>query len=359
MDTLLKEKKITILKYGNNMKILFLLNKELTTHIEAQLPLIKELKKQCNLELLYYKYGEEESIAKSRINDNSINIYMSDVISPFSKIYKDLNRPFVFVPHGISAFKPFRPTKNCRHVNSYIFPSQVWVEQFLTNDIKNNIKDSRLENSYGWSKMDIYYNKIQNKEKIRNKIYKKYNLNSKKPLVVYAPTGIRQNAGTLEKWKKEYKSQSGYIMHGAYYLKDKIRKQINKTDVNLIELPHPCIKRGDIDNDRIDVMVASDMLISDISSMAIEYLAIDKPIILLQRDIPDRTPLDFKLFSEINKETINIGDIISYKELAETIEYRLQNDDFKIAREYWKEKLIGKFDGKASIRAAKLIIETK
>ena len=111
-------------------------------------------------------------------------------------------------------------------------------------------------------------------------------------------------------------------------------EKIKKTGNNYIVLPHPCVERGEIDKDKIDILISSDILISDISSMAIEYLSLDKPIILLKKNIEDRTIYDFKLFSELDRQIIDLGDIVGLSELIKVIDIRLVNDSYKKVREY-------------------------
>ena len=199
---------------------------------------------------------------------------------------------------------------------SYIIPL------YELNEWYNNCKD--LQWLIYYKSLNLVYLTIN------SPLQKNYNLNSKLPLVAYAPTGVRIDAYTKSQWIETYGSISGYQDHGSHFIKDKIIKNTKKANANIIELPHPCVERSkELDSNRIDVLIAADILVSDISSMAIEYLSMDKPIILIKKPIQDSLPNDFKMFNQIGYPILDIWDIISVSELNRTIQYRLKNDDYK------------------------------
>jgi CDP-glycerol glycerophosphotransferase (TagB/SpsB family) len=103
------------------------------------------------------------------------------------------------------------------------------------------------------------------------------------------------------------------------------------------------------------MMAIADLFIGDISSMSLEFTAIDKPIILVKKLIEDQDPSDFRLFAESTNPIVDLGDIVTTKSLEETIAYRLKNDSYKKIRNYWKDLLLGTIDGGNALREAEVI----
>ena len=98
----------------------------------------------------------------------------------------------------------------------------------------------------------------------------------------------------------------------------------------------------------------SDILISDVSSVFVEYLALDKPIILVNNENIERFP-------NYNKENIEYEvrdsayQINTAQELIPVLENVLSNDSLKEKRKEYSRKLFAPLDGKNSYRIAKVI----
>ena len=87
--------------------------------------------------------------------------------------------------------------------------------------------------------------------------------------------------------------------------------------------------------------------------MVAEFTVLDKPIVLIKKDIKDRSILDFHIYQDLRTPVLDVGDIIDVSEVAKVVKYRLKHDDYKERRNMWKNKLVipdGKFDGHCTDR---------
>jgi len=99
-------------------------------------------------------------------------------------------------------------------------------------------------------------------------------------------------------------------------------------------------------------MVASDIIIGDISSIMVEALPLDIPLIHLVQRIDS-----LGLFEQEEYGSCVLGDVCQKpEELKALIDKNLKNDHFKKERNKWKEKLIFNF-GKATRTAVDKILE--
>jgi CDP-glycerol glycerophosphotransferase (TagB/SpsB family) len=324
----------------------FYIGSELKTHFSAISLTLEELKKQGhNVTVRQWHYDNEEE-ERQKVTEIA-DVYLTEASLP-----KEIPEGSYWIEfrHGISPYKMNMGS----NTHAKLVPTLYWKNVFDKN--KNNITNKTFcFPTSGWSKIDFYYEKLQRREEIREEVYNKYHFDKDKKLVVYAPTGIRHETTTKKSWIEKYTNLEGYKHHGSYYHKETIQNIVTKI-ANLFEIPHPCINRDMEPEDRLDLLVASDLLISDISSIAMEYTALDKPIILLKKNIEDQDPFDFRICELIDSPIIDLGDIISIEELEKVLPYRLEVDDYKTIRNNWKDLLLGRVDGQCAKREADAII---
>ena len=203
----------------------------------------------------------------------------------------------------------------------------------------------------------------------RNKLCKKYGLESQKPVILFAPT-----------WGGKYNKDCG--IHNLRFLKN---------IENVISIPHPADyniakKYNSIIPQKEDginkFLHLADLVISDISSVIAEVSFLDKPVIQLklphypgcfpeedkrkgeswikeslleqENQQTNRNDRPFKI-SYINENWI-MGHICEPKELAEMIPVAInERDKFKEERKYWAEQSGWKFDGKICNRILHMI----
>lgn len=329
------------------MKIAYL-GPELETHRMIVELILKQLNNRGHQTIIkIWHYGREEQ----EINFAGIVADVYVLCSNYKALEKTIDQIdtiLVHISHGISPYKPWGTHIFKRGHRVRFVPTFRWK---LHSGDKDNSFITPVD---GWCKLDLYHKALQNKEETKKYIYNKYQFDPARPLIVYAPTGMRFNAQTKERWIAEYGNDKGYGWHGSYYHKDVVRKITNKI-ANYYEIPHPTISRQDDIVDRVPILAISDIMIGDISSMSLEYTAVDKPIILLKKDIQDSDPKDYRLFGKLENPIVDLGDIISINELEEVLQYRLYHDDYKTIRNYWKNELLGTVDGNCALREAEAI----
>jgi hypothetical protein len=327
------------------MDICFL-GSEIDTHFSAINLTLEKLKLYGHSVTIKRWHFGNEAEEKDRIEVEA-DLYLSENSVP--KIVPE-GSYWIEFRHGISPYK--MDLRKYENLSAKIVPTLYWKSIF--ENVEG--RDTLIVPTNGWCKMDLYHERLERKEDLKKEIYNKYSFDENKPLVVYAPTGIRHETVTKEEWINKYGNDKGYRNHGSYYHHETTEETILKY-ANFFEVQHPCVDRSVSALDRIDVIAVSDLLISDISSMALEYTAVDKPIILLKKRIEDQDPRDFRLCGYQKEPIIDLGDIISIEELDSVLKYRLINDDYKETRKYWKELLLGNIDGKCAEREALAILD--
>ena len=218
----------------------------------------------------------------------------------------------------------------------------------------------------GYPKADALVNNKIN----RSKMLLKLNLNSEKPIILFAPS-----------WGGKYSRKSG-IWNANYF------KKIS----NLIIIPHSqdyryakkfnAIVPSEIDGINSYIQIA-DIVISDVSSVLAEAAILNKPVIQLKLPFypgcfPEKDKRNKKYFwlssdfikkeeekSDINNRPFKIaylnedwilGEICEPDKIEQTISIVLSDiNKHKQKRKYWAEQSCYKCDGKASIRIAKMI----
>lgn len=341
---------------GAIMKVCYL-GCELGTHVLATRSTLRALEKRGHtVERRIWHYGKEATEITFKNSDADVflsdghykNTAFPDTDPSPCGVAEMPDRRFLWVQlsHGISPYKPWGCSAVGDATKIRLVPTLGWQKHAS----KTATSTSFTVDVNGWCKMDQYYKALQNKQELKELLFSKYNFKHGQPLIVYAPTGIRQHAPTRSEWAKKYGTEAGYAWHGSYYHNEKVKK-IASDISNFYEIPHPTIARNDV-KDRVSLMAISDMMIGDISSMSLEYTCVNKPIVLLRKNIEDSAPTDFRLFGEKENPIVDLGDIVGVKELSRTIAYRLIHDDYKEIRNRWRELLLGEVDGKCGEREA-------
>lgn len=319
----------------------------LETHNSANEPLLSELRSRGHtIKYLQWKDGNNTTELLDTIDTKEI-ILVEDRLPPRNEKHKNQIR--IRTLHGIGKFRWNSLPVGPKRFDMMMMPTANWPPIF--NRLCSNPTEMYFGIGNGWSKFDIYYKYLQNREKTREYIYNKYNFNKNKKLIIYGPTGIRYGYEHLYQWLW---TENSYQRHGSAYFIENI-KEVAKEQANFYHISHPCNNRSDEIKDRIPMMVAADMFIGDISSMTHEFSLMDRPIIQIMKEEKDRIAGDFHIWCDPNEETIDFGDIIDIKDLSKTIKIRLEEDSHRDRRNYLKDKYVGICDGNAAFREADAI----
>jgi len=315
------------------------------------------------------RYGFESRLIKVHKNiiRNFLKIkQLSDHIvishdSPLKRIKKlGWNGKYIYIEHGLGAMKYYTYKYSFFHEADLLFyPGNIFKQKMEA--LNPNFKNGLLG---GYPKMDeLYHLKIN-----RKSLSKKYHLNYKKPIILFAPS-----------WGGKYSYNSG--VNNIKYLKN--------ID-NIITIPHPAdysvAKKYDVIIPKEDESInqflhLADLVISDISSVLAEACLINKPVIQIilkkfsgcfpYKDKRNEEPWISKDIIEnemkndfikrpfkipyIDKDWI-LGHTCYPVDLEKTIILALtESKKFETERIYWAKESCWKFDGNISKRILAMI----
>lgn len=247
-------------------------------------------------------------------------------------------------------------------INYYLMASEWMKDMFIRNGFN---KDKLIVT--GQPRLDFLYKTLQN-----------YNPDDKKT-IIYAPTWERMQfgggtKGIFANWfsdiKTEIDAMVNLIMatikyganliirlhsHYARYYEHQVPDHIYQM---IKDLSFISISSMITNPDSFNELIKADLLITDYSSIATDFLALDRPVAFIKEGcgwVYNNTGKWFLMPDERYK----MGEVIEdYKDFDKVIYEAFSNPEknSKVRQEYF-EKLHGKFDGKNSKRALKAILE--
>ena len=220
--------------------------------------------------------------------------------------------PLVFIDHGVC---PRKRNSNAIiyliELNGLILFSGKYYER-LINKIDPTYKNFKI---IGNPKLEYFL-----KDQIpRDQVIKKYNLDPAKPIILYAPTWYHKatrrpySHGTIKYIKKIEKACTNYNLIVFPHPKDHTKKYIQYA--SLIEL----------EDKVMNYFSASDLLISDFSSIVIDYCFFNKPII----QITDSIDKNIKKYEDKKQKYVKFkaGEFTKARNLKNIIDSTLKNPD--------------------------------
>lgn len=203
----------------------------------------------------------------------------------------------------------------------------------------------------GVPRTDFFFDEKQ-KEHAKNELYNKYPILKGKRIILFAPT-FRGNGKKAAHYPHEYIDI------------DKIYKNLENDEIFIIK-NHPFVKeKFDITKEQSDkildftsyqdinqLLLITDLLITDYSSTIFEYALLDKPIIFYVPDFEEyRNSRDF--YYDFDEYTY--GEVCkNFEELVQKIQNTTVNKE-KLKK--FKEKFLNMCDGKSTQRFVDVIIK--
>jgi len=283
-------------------------------------PIINELKNR-GYEIIY--------------NSSGASITIGSHLTDLMKWYK--RTPTIFIDHGICPGKNIiLDFQNLVKIGSFILLSGKYFERIL----------KKVDAKYRKYKI-IGYPKLEeslNLQFSREYVIRKYRLDPKKPIILYAPT-----------WY--HKTKHNPYSHGTIKYLKKIAKACR--DYNLIVFPHSRdfhrkeLKYAPVleTEDRVQYYFsASDLLITDFSSVTIEYCYFDKPIIQITDIInKNRKRVTNRPWEE---DKFQVGEFVKAKKLKKILPYILSHPQlYKKQRAEWFKDVIEIVEGSTKLAA--------
>ena len=244
--------------------------------------------------------------------------------------------PIVYMDHGICPRKGFiGDFSDLMKINAFILVSGKYYERLLKR-INPEYKNYEI---IGDPKFEYFL-----KDQVpRNEVIKKYNLDPEKPVILYAPT-----------WY--HKTRHIPYSHGTIKYIKKVEKACK--NYNLVIFPHPrdhkkkYIKYASSPLELRDKVMyyfsASDLLISDFSSVVVNYCYFNKPIIQIT-DIIDK---NIKRYPDQEYVKFQAGEFTKAGKLKRIIVPLLQNPEIhKEKREKWFKDVVRIVNGSSKLAA--------
>ena len=196
---------------------------------------------------------------------------------------------FIDVNHGLPMQK-----WNEKIMSQFYEFAEVWLmsemhKNIYINDFGYKEKNNLIVTGYGRLDYLKEFNKSESKDRIKSELSKKYNLDENKQIVLYAPTWIHNKSLVNDEFMSP--KNTSFIK-----FLDDISNELN---LNLIFRPHLNTRFNGNDKklfnsmkyikfmpqdkyDNVeDFMILSDILITDYSSIAFDYLLLNRPVIFL------------------------------------------------------------------------------
>ena len=283
-------------------------------------------------------------------------IFLNDNFLPMAYMNLSKESDVVQVWHGPGAFKKFG-------LSSVTDPDLINLEKRISEKLDYVVVSSKnvapfYEEAFGVSEEKVlplgiprtdYYFRENNLEELRNKFENLHPEAKNKKIVLYAPT-FRENSAydgrILQNFDIDLFNQE---LGDRYILAVRLHPRINSADLlddyNLIDVTDY--------KDEKELLLLADILITDYSSIMVEYSLLYKPIIFY--------PYDYKYYSHIErgfyfdyKKSVP-GPVTCYMEKLIDI---IKNDDFDLNKiEKFIELQFDYLDGNSTKRIVDYILD--
>ena len=238
--------------------------------------------------------------------------------------------------HGPYHFKDFIKAKYYNEFDLFFFTSPTEALQAQKLGIKNGV-------GIGFPKLDDAFDGSITSDHL-NELRDDLGLKLEKPTIIFSATWSKSNYSAILKWYDKLDIIAGkynILVTVHEWTPESIKTDLsNKTQIHYIK-----------DKNILPYLMLSDLLVGDISSIIAEFLALDKPVITFKIPVGGR----------ISSEIVEMLDEITYRvdtfeEMQDVIENALASEDIhQDKRNFYNNKMFGILDGKAHIRAKKLI----
>lgn len=312
----------------------------------------KEFENRGNFQFHFY-YKDKLSFSSLKRLATSKYVFLNDNFFPLA--FMNFNKETVVIQlwHAPGAFKKFGGSvenasmlKLISDKTDYLIISSTYNESYYSEAFQ--IDKSKIK-ALGLPRADYYF---ENHDigKLRNDFNKKYDIDSNKKIILYTPT-FREN--------KEYNNVFNYLDL------DEFNNKLSDDYVLVLRL-HPKIKKfysGDIsiNGEYIDcsnykneqeLLLLSDILITDYSSIMIEFGLLNKPIIFFAYDLDNYLSNERGFYLDYKKDLP--GPVVyTTEELIDTISKGIDTSKLKS----FTETQFSQIDGGASARVVDFVLK--
>lgn len=222
----------------------------------------------------------------------------------FNKIYiKYLKIKTIYCGHAIDGVYPVKVKKYFKHLKNF---SEVWMYSsyelnMYVNDFKYPYKNLK---SIGYPRVHYLFENKKNKNKLKE------NLKINKKIILYAPTASRGSLNYLKSDLRLYNIKTLKILekfleknNSIFIIKLHLNDKLSDEEKNYINQSQHIFEQGSfMVKFDYDLLIMSDILITDYSTIYIDFLILDKPILFVR---PPNPNLSWKYTFIVNNEFID------------------------------------------------------
>jgi hypothetical protein len=305
------------------------------------LPVLEELSNRPNIDLIPFH---------TEINPKEkFNVLISWAVGR----YLDYGQKIAYLPHGIS---PWKDTGHRSKINHYFCASKYEIGKYF------NARKSTCD-VVGWPKLDYLVANKSNRKVFKEELIKQFNLNPKLPIIAYMPTW--SYPGETRLLTPDQKVSFRQILNRRGTIRRMLEDGFPKFE-NMILAPHhaditavhtekiianyPTLFTGKNKN---TLLLGCDLIIGDISSVLIESLVLDIPIIHLTNGHEGM----FMAYKDHSHRLMCCLGPYAHnpKDLIKLVEESLSVDKYKNLRHQWRDRFIYTPKETATVAAANAI----
>ena len=280
----------------------------------------KEFERRGNFEFHFF-YKDKLSFSSFKSLASSKYIFLNDNFFPLAFMkFKDENI-IVQLWHAPGASKKFggsveienRPILSKISANTdYLITTSEKIKEYYSEAFqmpKDKIK------ALGLPRMDYYF-EDHNLDKLKSEFFKKYNIPDDKKIILYAPT-FREDEKYNDVFNFLDLGKFNESLGGEYVLALRLHPKINKFYSESISSKGEYVDVSDYSNEQ-ELMLISDLLITDYSSIMIEFCALNKPTVFFTYDLDNYLSSERGFYYDF-KKTVPGPIVYTTEELIDVI----------------------------------------
>lgn len=245
----------------------------------------EEFERRGNFEFNFY-YKDKISLNSFKKLATSKYIFLNDNFFPFAFMNFKSETLVIQLWHAPGAFKKFGASVESREMlkmisdnTDYLITTSKNINGYYSEAFQ--IDESKIE-ALGLPRADFYF-KNHDLNSLRKKFNKRYSVDENKKIILYAPTFREDekfnnvfNYFDLEKFNERLSED--------YVLALRLHPKIKKFYSDDISVEGDYIDCSDYENEQ-ELLLLSDLLITDYSSIMIEFALLNKPIVFFAYDL--------------------------------------------------------------------------
>lgn len=270
-------------------------------------------------------------------NNTKFDLLISCALSEYCKY----PMPVSYLPHGLS---PWKGTRFQKKIGHYFCCSSYEAGRYFNTSVSTY-------DVVGWPKLDFLVQNINNQKIFRNKLIQTFNLDSSKPIIAYLPTYtytgetrlLDKNAVVISRHALNRRGTLRRMTEPGFPL-DNLILAPHFIDMNH-ESTQSIIRNYDkvfVAPNKNPLLLGCDVILGDISSILIESLVVNKPIVHLTNGHKDMF-IAYKdnHSNKYPREHCILGAYThKVEDLSRLIKEAATLDPYKEQRQSWRNKFI-------------------